>query len=1307
MGWVKHHPGRIAAGVGGSVLLLGGVGSVMLWQRGTTYLHDTVVPQLSEDLSTSLNRPVHLGKVDSLSLTQVRLGPSAIPATASDADAVEIESIVVRFDWLTAIRDQVLELDVTLVHPQIFLDQNGDGAWIETQLELDEDEQITIKHLRIRDGAIALVPHAEGFNGDGVLHPKATVTLPNQFEFDNLHADVALGENMDGFKFRARAHSKLDGTVAVRGEADLAPESPHSDVALDVAITTNQFSALPLNLALPPSVRLIDGQITSQLQIQMRPDMEPIVEGTVDVAQLSAWVKGEPNPFTETTGQFQIRGQEIQLTDGFTRYGEIPFDVQGRIHLTHGLDLDAQVSSVPVADFMDAFNLGLPFPVAGALMSDNLRITGPLDYAVFSGTVANAVPIDMDRLTLRTLQTDFEFDTQRDRLLLQDTTAIPQVGGAVTLNGEILLDSGDNDEVALTVDAQDLPGEAIAQLYDLPLPPGALGSLYSTATVAISAQQPTINMQWRNQSPHYPAAGTVNIEGDRLTVSDTVVHVAQHPISIDGAIADGQWKVTLDTSDMPIDTWMPDADWGGAVTGELALMGPLNDLTPAAMSAIAQLKLTEVQRVGMPQHLIPPIDLDLQWQDSRLNVAAIADALSVKGWVGVSADSVEDIQITDSQLALHLQDYDLAMLPVRQADGVEVRGKGTVRGVFTGTPEHPKLQGDIQLHHVGINAFDFEPDLTGDFGWTPDIGTQLQLIGQEEAIALSLHPSGALNAFEIQLKQGSIQGTALHSGSLRATVNQLPLQTVTALGSSLLPSPFVEAVSGDVSAHIVAHLTDRNQPEVAVDFAIDRPWLDSAGHTSQSSWDVSRHAGDRLSGSVRYANDHIRLTDGTLQVGNSRANLNAQARLTSNASLAAYLQIHHGDLRDIASWLQPVMAPSIFPVDLQAVSPNSSGENGTPDVPMAFPFDVNLLSGTFDGDVQVSASADAPVDIRASLNGQNWFVGPLGIQHISVDHAKLQGKELDFSRLEVPDLQVSGLLIDTSTGDRHQFDTHLQLSRSAAGEWQGRAEAKDISIATLAQLLELPVTVTGDVDAIASLSGNTNIPQIAGTVGIDNACISTLALKDIDVDVSHHQGLLSVANVSIPSATVNELALSFGLTPQQAFLPAKTESDVEHRAVTSSAPYSTIPTSTSSLLEQVVISYGPLALSLPLRDLETLAATGSIPSAWRPYLNLAGISADDLRQGLNQSAQVDVVLVDRLLNSPFGQELLTSVGQVVRTPSRQTSVQALRAALVMAAQDDNQLSLLELFQQYPLQELHIDAAQLIRMMENTECSHLN
>ncbi len=128
--------------------------------------------------------------------------------------------------------------------------------------------------------------------------------------------------------------------------------------------------------------------------------------------------------------------------------------------------------------------------------------------------------------------------------------------------------------------------------------------------------------------------------------------------------------------------------------------------------------------------------------------------------------------------------------------------------------------------------------------------------------------------------------------------------------------------------------------------------------------------------------------------------------------------------------------------------------------------------------------------------------------------------------------------------------------------------------------------------------------------------------------------------------------------------------------------------------QRVVLEYGIFRESLSVKELSTFAQTGELSSSLRVNLALARQNPKAIRQYLTESVKVNPVFLDRVLNSQIGNVILDQISQVIYTPSRKADRQALRAALVLSASQDGQLSLIEIIENYPTNEVEVDGDRL-------------
>lgn len=148
--------------------------------------------------------------------------------------------------------------------------------------------------------------------------------------------------------------------------------------------------------------------------------------------------------------------------------------------------------------------------------------------------------------------------------------------------------------------------------------------------------------------------------------------------------------------------------------------------------------------------------------------------------------------------------------------------------------------------------------------------------------------------------------------------------------------------------------------------------------------------------------------------------------------------------------------------------------------------------------------------------------------------------------------------------------------------------------------------------------------------------------------------------------------------------------------------------------EKLFVTYGPFKAGFAIEDLETLVNTGEASGSLRFYLGLAGLDPAMLRDVLAMELGASADFMDGLLNSESGSQLLTQMSEVIHLPPDRPAIQmlkapeqsdqepseadhqtALKTALVAAAADRN-VTVLEVLQQYPTEQVYVDADKLIR-----------
>ncbi|MBI4781151.1 MAG: alpha/beta hydrolase [Oscillatoriophycideae cyanobacterium NC_groundwater_1537_Pr4_S-0.65um_50_18] len=145
-----------------------------------------------------------------------------------------------------------------------------------------------------------------------------------------------------------------------------------------------------------------------------------------------------------------------------------------------------------------------------------------------------------------------------------------------------------------------------------------------------------------------------------------------------------------------------------------------------------------------------------------------------------------------------------------------------------------------------------------------------------------------------------------------------------------------------------------------------------------------------------------------------------------------------------------------------------------------------------------------------------------------------------------------------------------------------------------------------------------------------------------------------------------------------------------------------IAPSQATAAEKIVLKYQIFRRSIAVADLTQFAETGETSRPLRTYLKLSGQDPAEIRDTLTKPVSVNLVVLDQVLNSFVGDLALGQLSQYIYTSARKDDDKAIRAALVLSASNDNQVSILEILQNYPTQEVILDGDNIGRAYEELQ-----
>lgn len=443
---------------GGGLLLVslaGGIG------YGWFFLSEKLAPLIERELTEFLDRPVEVGELEGFSLTGVRFGESKILGTDRDPARVLMNGVAVTFDPIELLTQRKLNLTVTAIEPDIYVQQGKNRSWLLTKFKSDGKGQsaieIDLETLRLQDAEIVLVARSPE-TGELQTPVKAFVdsgkadffTQANAIEFD-LTGQLAKG-----------------GKLAVSGIGMTKTEE------INLVLRGNNVQATDINhlIVLPMDVKT--GTIDGNLEVQIRPDRVPLLRGVASLEGVTLAFPGFPQPFSQGNGQLRFRDSEIRLEDVTTHFGSLVGTVNGAIDLEKGYTLQSQIQPLSVREVIQSLKFNPPpVPIAGEVRA-KVSVTGELDKPILDVDLTTTKQARVDKIDFRNISANLRL--QELNLSISRVRAFPTVGGQLTGTGNIQFTppqpEGKKPESKYVFDirAVDLPAQAIARTYQTTLP---------------------------------------------------------------------------------------------------------------------------------------------------------------------------------------------------------------------------------------------------------------------------------------------------------------------------------------------------------------------------------------------------------------------------------------------------------------------------------------------------------------------------------------------------------------------------------------------------------------------------------------------------------------------------------------------------------------------------------------------------------------------------------------------------------------------------------------------------------------------
>ncbi len=594
----------------------------------------------------------------------------------------------------------------------------------------------------------------------------------------------------------------------------------------------------------------------------------------------------------------------------------------------------------------------------------------------------------------------------------------------------------------------------------------------------------------------------VNVAGGTVTASDI-------------QLANGRYQALVAASGVELNRF--NQQLRGNLGGKLQVAGTVASPKLSDVRAAGDVELSQ----GIPG-LEKPLNAAIAWNGQKLTIVkATAPDLNVSGDIFVNANASIP-QITNLNLNVQAQNYNLQQLPFKLPYAVALAGKADFSGQVTGKLPLPNVVGQLSLRDFVVNSLAFEPVLSGKVESVQGRGLNLDLVGRDainrvstDRIAFNLDANNRPESFVVQWQQASAIGRS-QGDNLAVQVRNFPLQVL-----KLNPPPNIRLGTGAIAGLITGDL-EVNQRTFATtgNINIDKP-------------EIGRIKGDRFFAQFNYNNGVATLADSEFAKGNSRYAFSGTLKQNGKTpQLQAKVNINQGNIQDV------LVVAELFEIqDLQrgAEAPTYgkaadlvTTAQGLPNQPLFTQlqrfYEIEALiaqkeeqqkasilpaladlTGTFNGEVAVETGTAKGLAVKFELNGQNFVWGAKDKQNqcLEIDRCYSAEKVIAEGSLENNVLTLLPLRLESQN--------RLIAFTGAIGsqEQSGQLRVNNFPIGLLNNYVKLPVGFTGNLDASVALAGSINNPQARGELQVTEGTLNQKPVESAAGTFAYANGRLN------------------------------------------------------------------------------------------------------------------------------------------------------------------------------------------------------
>ena len=452
-----------------TIVVLGGAGSGMVY--GWYFVQRKLVPLIETETSKYLHRPLQLGKLKTISPFGASFGSSLLPATADNPDRVAVEKVKIDLNPLYFLRKRVIQIDIILIKPDVYIEQDEDKLW--TPLNFGSDQpsseggiKVDVETIQIKQGKLTLVARQADTNK---LNPPVAAKVD--------YAVIGIVNDGEEIEFDVMAELMEGGKFNVDGKG------VNETGIIDIEIVGRKLAATEVSNLLALPIKLTAGEITGEIGVTLTDEPLPELQGTVNVDDVSLQIPELVKPFSNSNGKLHFKGSKVKIDDVATNFGEVAGIVNGSLDLAGEgkYQIETQVKPVDINRVINALELEAPVPLQGKIKGD-VKVTGDLENPLVKFDITTTTPSRVDRVDFKKITANA--DLIGTDFYIRNFNSLPRSGGAIAGNGKLELDG--NQNLIVDLRAKNVSGKAIARSYNNELPVD-IGLISGTARLSTRA----------------------------------------------------------------------------------------------------------------------------------------------------------------------------------------------------------------------------------------------------------------------------------------------------------------------------------------------------------------------------------------------------------------------------------------------------------------------------------------------------------------------------------------------------------------------------------------------------------------------------------------------------------------------------------------------------------------------------------------------------------------------------------------------------------------------------------------------------